>query len=167
MHLEAAAGWLLLGNPEEAWADFQRIGSDSRRHPDTLETEWSIQAARGKWEECATTAAILIEVAGDRVSGWINRAYATRRMNPDGIHKAWDLLLPAVSRFPNEPIVPYNLACYACQLERTEEALQWLERALEKVADKRGKQDLLELATRDEDLEPLQEKIRNQLKSLH
>jgi hypothetical protein len=40
------------------------------------------------------------------------------------------LLLPALDRFPKEPTIPYNLACYACVLGRVEEARRLLERAI-------------------------------------
>jgi hypothetical protein len=35
-----------------------------------------------------------------------------------------------VQRFPTEHIIPYNLACYTCQLGKLVEARDWLAQAL-------------------------------------
>jgi len=35
-----------------------------------------------------------------------------------GAKAAWDALLPAADKFPNNPNIPYNLACYACQMNK-------------------------------------------------
>jgi len=34
-----------------------------------------------------------------------------------------------VDKFPDDPIMRYNLACYECQLGRMEQAKCWLEKA--------------------------------------
>src|SRR6266516_2794410 len=68
---------------------------------------------------------------------------------------AWDVLLPAVETFPEEPIIAYNLSCYACQLGRLDQARQWLQRAV-KVA---GKEKIKFMALNDDDLSPLWEEI--------
>jgi len=52
-----------------------------------------------------------------------------RRVKSGGLQAAWGMLLPAFEKFPEEPTIPYNLACYACQMKRLDEARQWLERA--------------------------------------
>ena len=58
------------------------------------------------------------------------------------------------------PIIPYNLACYACQLGRdAAETMDWFERAL-LVGDAR---EMLEMALKDSDLEPVWPLIRQRL----
>jgi hypothetical protein len=59
-------------------------------------------------------------------------------------------------KFPKEPTVPYNLACYVCQQGRLDEARQWLERAV-KIA---GKEKIKFMALNDDDLQPLWEEIK-------
>jgi hypothetical protein len=69
---------------------------------------------------------------------------------------AWEALLPAAKKFPREPIIPYNLACYACQMNLMNEARDWLQRAL-LVGDK---DELKQMALNDADLKPLWSEIR-------
>jgi hypothetical protein len=73
--------------------------------------------------------AALMELAPDRASGWIHRAYALRRAPGGGLKVAADSLRLSLVKFPNEPVIPYNLACYACHLGQLKEALAWLEQA--------------------------------------
>jgi hypothetical protein len=69
---------------------------------------------------------------------------------------AWMSLLPAVERFPDDWLIPYNLGCYSCQLGNLEAARHWLAKAFEKGE----KEKLKALALEDADLKPLQEEIR-------
>ena len=154
--LSAAVGWCELGNVTEAKAELDRIAQVLRHHPDVLEVRWLIHAQEKNWEEGFTVAEKLVEVAPRRSSGWLHRAYALRRVQRGGLQAAWDVLLPAFERFPEEPIIPYNLACYACQLGRLEQARQWLQRAV-KVA---GKERIKFMALNDADLEPLWVEIK-------
>jgi hypothetical protein len=61
------------------------------------------------------------------------------------------VLFVAWQKFPLNPIIPYNLACYACQLGRLKNAWGWLEEAFE-VGDSKA---LKLMALDDPDLEPL------------
>jgi tetratricopeptide (TPR) repeat protein len=148
--LSAAIGWLELGNPAEARAELERLSPETRSSPDALEIEWAICAEEKNWSRGLSAAERLIEVEPDRPSGWLHRSYATRRA-AGGVGKAMELLLPASAQFPEEPLIPYNLACYACQLGRLEEARTWLRRALAVG----GVETFKQLALGDADLEPL------------
>ena len=59
----------------------------------------------------------------------ISLAYATRRAQ--SIEAAKCILLEAVERLPEEPILHYNLACYECQLGELEVAKARLAHAFE------------------------------------
>ena len=59
-------------------------------------------------------------------------------------------------KFPGEPTIAYNLACYACKMGGLDEARQWLERAV-KIA---GKANIKVMALNDDDLEPLWGEIK-------
>ena len=50
----------------------------------------------------------------------------------------------------------FNLACYACQLGKLEEAMMWLEKAMAMA----GKKEICGMALADSDLKPLWDKIR-------
>jgi hypothetical protein len=54
-------------------------------------------------------------------------------------------------------VIPYNLACYACQLGDLDDARRWLERAVAL----RSRADLRRLALNDHDLQPLWDEIRD------
>ncbi len=72
-------------------------------------------------------------------------------MTGGSVKATWDALLPAADRFPNQPMIAFNLACYACQLGRLEEAREWLRKAMD-VGDEK---DIKLRAFDDPDLEPL------------
>src|SRR5947199_291248 len=69
--------------------------------------------------------------------------------------EAWDVLFPVAEKFPKNPTVKYNLACYATQLGRLWEAEQWLKLAF-KVGDEK---ELRAMALQDVDLKPIWPKI--------
>jgi tetratricopeptide (TPR) repeat protein len=156
MHLDAATGWLELGNPREAIAEILIIREELRRHPSVLEVEWAIHAAAREWLSGIEAAQELIEAAPGRVNGWLHRAYSIRRAPGFGLEKARDALLPAATHFPNEPAVAYNLACYSAQLSDLDEAWKWYQRALE-IGDRDA---LGRMALADPDLLPLHDRIR-------
>ena len=153
--LSAAVGWCELG-VAEAKVELERIAPALRHHPDVLEARWLIHAQEQDWDEGLAVAGKLVEAAPQQSSGWLHRAYALRRAQRVGLQAAWDVLLPAAEKFPDQPIIPYNLSCYACQLGRLDEAREWLQRAA-KVA---GKEKIKSMALNDDDLAPLWQEIK-------
>lgn len=95
----------------------------------------------------AQIAKRLADFQPDDVQWTISLAYATRRAN--SIEAAKQILLNAESKFPNEAIIKYNLACYFCQTADIENAKNCLEKAFEIDSSWRLK------ALDDEDLRPL------------
>jgi len=89
-------------------------------------------------------------VAPDAAAGWLHRAYALRRVDAGGLAQAWDALLPAADKFPAEPVIAFNLSCYACQLQELDDARAWLKRAAAA-----GKEVIKKMALEDDDLQPL------------
>ena len=114
----AAIGWLELGNLAEAKAELAQVSAAQQEHPDVLEVRWSIAAEQKSWEEALPIAQTLLRRAPKRSSGWLHQAYALRRVADGGLQKAWDALLPASDKFPKELTIPFNLCCYACQLQQ-------------------------------------------------
>jgi Flp pilus assembly protein TadD len=155
--LSAAIGWLELGNNAEARAELAQIGPDYQRHPDVLEVRWLLCAEEKKWEEGLEIARALLLTAPDRSSGHLHHSYALRRVPDGGVKKAWDALLLAFDKFPKEPTISYNLACYACQMRQLDAARTWFKRAL--VIG--GREKIKKMALDDADLEPLWEEIRS------
>ena len=159
-HLEAATGWLMLDNFQEALLELSRIQPQHQNHPDVLELGWILQARQSDWSACLKSGQTLIDVAPDRASGWIHRAYALRRIEGGSLQRAWEALLPAADLFPDETVIPYNLACYACQMKDLESARTWLRRALAAAARAGEPARWIEAALRDRDLESLWPEIR-------
>ncbi len=155
-YLSAALGWMELGNFREAKAELARISTTLAEHADVLEVRWLILAAEQNWPAALDMARILLKGDPDRPFGWLHQAYALRRVPDGGLQAAWDALHPVADRFPQEPTIPYNLSCYACQMGRLEEARKWLQRACA-VA---GKASVKSMALADADLEPLWTEIR-------
>lgn len=155
-YLAAAVGWLELGNAAEAAAELNQVRPIWQSHPDVLELRWLICAEQRHWEDALRAASALVERAPERATGWLHRAYALRRVPQGGLELAWDALLPAFDKFPSEPIISYNLSCYACQMHRLDEARTWFKRALAIG----GKRRVKKMALGDTDLKPLWEEIR-------
>lgn len=155
-HLNAAEGWLELGNPREAQAELDCISPAAQGRAEVLGVRWGILARLKSWEECVVVASRIIEIAPGEVFGWIHRSYALHELKRT--REARDLLLPAAKRFPKVETIPYNLACYECQLADLDAARGWFQRAL-KLHDAA---ELRDRALEDEDLKPLWNEIRNQ-----
>ena len=155
-YLWAAIGWLELGTPAEARAELAKLAPSWQNHPATLEVRWAIAAHEKNWDEALQLAREMIRRAPERSSGLLHQAYALRRVAGGSVEQAWDALLPANEKFPKEPVIPYNLSCYACQMRRLVEARDWFRRAI-KVG---SKENIKQMALNDEDLKPLWEEIR-------
>lgn len=155
-HLRAAEGWLELGNHVEALTELDQV---SPAHQDCLEAlglRWSIFARFKRWEECVLLAAQIIAVAPDNVFGWIHRSFALHELRRT--QEACDLLRPAAKQFPRNETIPYNLACYECQLGRLPEARKWLKKAMARS----DPEEIKLQALADADLQPMWPEIARQ-----
>ncbi len=147
----------MLGDTESALAELQRLGPRARGCACVRELEWGIHAERADWTRAVAVAEEIIRLAPEREFGWVHRAYALRRMAGGGLEAAWAALRPALERFPNSSTVAYNLACYAAQMGRLEEAWTFFARALKAAPQPAG---LIYMALADADLQPLWPRIR-------
>lgn len=149
--LNAALGWLGLNSPADARAELDAIAPEQQLHPAVLEVRWLLCANEKNWRDALAVAESELASAPEDSSGWLHRAYALRRVDGGGLSQAWDALLPAVEKFPSEPVVAYNLSCYACQMNELDASRVWLKRAI-----KVGSKDAIKkMALSDEDLKPL------------
>jgi len=162
LHYNAAEGWLLLGDPESALAELRRLGPRARGCACVRKLEWGIHAERADWAQAAAVAEEIIRLAPEREFGWVHRAYALRRLpGHGGLERAWEALYPALELFPRSTTVPYNLACYAAQLGRFEQAWELFQRALKAAPRPKA---LVCMALADADLQPLWPRIRAEAK---
>ena len=51
--------------------------------------------------------------------------------------RAWAALLSAADKFPKEPAILYNLACYSCLMGRIADGWAWFEMAFKVVEDQK------------------------------
>jgi predicted Zn-dependent protease len=145
-HLNAAQGWLELGNPAEAGVELDELPPGLQQSPEVLEIRWQIHAREKQWEQCVAFANRLVESAPEHPQGWIHRSYALHELKRT--REAFDALLPALARFPADWLIQYNLACYCCRMKEFQRALNHLEQAC-----KLGKaREIKAMALKDSDL---------------
>jgi len=149
--VNAALGWLGLGDLAEARAELDAVAPAQQSHPAVLEARWLLFAHEKNWRDALAVAEREVAVVPDMAAGWLHRAYAIRRVEGGGLAQAWNALLPAIEKFPDEAVISYNLSCYACQMNRLTEARAWLHRAIKTG----GKDVMKKMALEDEDLKPL------------
>ena len=156
--LEAAEGWLMLGNPIEAHEELESITGDNAYHPAVLSMRWQVYAAARWWEAAYVVSKVLCDVAPHSAEAGICQANTLR--NYKGVVDAWSVLLSVVSKFPQNAVIRYNLACYPAQMGLMEESCGWLIQSFEL-------EDAVQLklaAIYDPDLQPLWDRIgRNRI----
>jgi predicted Zn-dependent protease len=154
--LNAALGWLGLNSPADARAELADISSALQSHPAVLEARWLLYAHEKNWPAALAVAERELQASPGISAGWLHRAYALRRVEDGGLARAWGALLPAAEKFPEDPVIAYNLSCYACQLNELDASRVWLKRAI-KIG---GRDEIKKLALDDDDLKPLWPEIK-------
>ncbi len=149
LHLQAAQGWLGLGNPAEAQQELEKIPRRMWTHTEVLKVRWEICAVQKQWEPSLEVATVLIKADPEDPIGWVHRSYALHELKRT--REARDHLLSVVDKFPISATIRYNLACYECQLGNLVEARKWL-----KITFRMGDQGQMKaMALEDPDLKPL------------
>jgi predicted Zn-dependent protease len=149
LHLQAAQGWLGLRDWREANHELDQLSPSTQLHPEVLRVRYEVYAAAKQWDLAVEVARAVCKLVPESLWGWIHCAYALRELKRTA--EAWNVLLPVVNKFPDQYIIRYNLACYACQLGRLKEAGKWLADAIDRADTK----DVKLMALSDPDLEPL------------
>lgn len=153
--LNSALGWLGLGLLADAQTELDRLPPEVRHHAQVLDVQFAILGESNRWDEALAVAEIEVTLHADRPGGWIHRAFAARRRPQGTIEEAYQLLRPAFELFPDQVVIPYNLACYRAQQDHLPEAWRWFTAALA-----RGELKLLkEMALQDDDLKALWPRI--------
>jgi predicted Zn-dependent protease len=116
-HLQAAEGWLGLGNAHEANEELEHIASERRAHPAVLGLRWQIYAQAKNWPACLDIATAITTLEPGSPAGWIHLSYTLHELRRT--QEAWNNLSAVAVKFPGNATIPYNLACYACQLGNT------------------------------------------------
>jgi tetratricopeptide (TPR) repeat protein len=157
--LDAAVGWLMLGNPGEARAEYDQLSPECRQHPAAISVHWRILAAEKKWQEAVAVGEAQVTAAPEEALGYINRSFALHELGQTAY--ALRLLLPAAAQFPKEWVIPYNLACYYCRMKDLESARLWLRRcfAIDLPAEEQARRQ--QAAQEDPDLADLRDQMKD------
>ena len=152
-HVVAADGWLDLGLPSEALQELEQCSPGARRTRVAANVAWRAHAERRDWGTALAVAEQLVSEFPQEVGGWLHRSYALHELHRT--QEASEALLPAAALFPKDPIIRYNLACYACRMGDLDAARRWL-REVVRIQDVAF---LKALAMDDPDLEALRHEI--------
>lgn len=159
MHLEAARGWLELGDPRTATQELESITGLRRAQPDVLRVRLQIAMEARDWRNALALAQGLIRVTQHDPEIFLWRSEAVRHLPEGGVQPALASLLEVANDFPNEAAIPFQLACYNCQLGHEATAKCWLALAFE-AAQRHGSLKKWQAAARENrDLAALRKKM--------
>lgn len=128
VHLTVAQGYAELKMFLDANEELEKMDAEVRHLPEIPAVRVEIYSGLKKWELLRVVAKKLADHDPDEVQWPISLAYATRRA--ESIEAAKVILLEAVERHPQEPMLHYNLACYESVLGEVEVAKARLKHAL-------------------------------------
>ncbi len=151
--LSYANGYRELSMFNEALDELSQLPSRLASKSKALQMKLSIFFDAKDWQAAECTAKEIALREPNDPGNFVNLAFATRRAK--SISEANAILLSTVDRFPNEAILHYNLACYACLEQEIELAKERLVKAISLDPS------FLNTAKSDEDLAPLSNWLDN------
>lgn len=125
-YLNAALGWLELGNLADAKAEADRISWLNRVHPEVFQVRWRIHSGLENWEAARDLGALYARVFPERPTGWLCLSYSLFKLKRP--LDAFLHLLHHAEAFPRVRAIPYFLACYCWEMGDFKEAGKWLSR---------------------------------------
>jgi hypothetical protein len=111
--LNPAIGYLQLEMADEAIEEIENLPAACRLLPQVVRLRAEIYCHAGAWEALRQMALELVADLPEDSQNWIWLAYATRRCR--SIAEAEQVLLQALRHHAREPMIHFNLACYAAQ----------------------------------------------------
>ena len=132
-HIEAAKGWLELGNHLEANDELERITAVNRARPEVLRVRWRSCAKAENWDACLDLARGLKALEPDHRFGWIHEAQSLDRLGRG--EEAKESILAAIDHFGKNPTFTFHLACLAARLGQLDEARAWVREAIDLAED--------------------------------
>ena len=144
-HLNAAVGWLELGDLAEAKAEADRVSWMNRFHPEVFIVRWCIHSRLGKWEAARDLARIFTRIFPERPTGWLCLSYSLYKLNRP--LEAFLQLLHRTETFPQVCAIPYFLACYAWKMGDYRGAGKWIARFKALGGGKKTKSGVLDHTT--------------------
>lgn len=145
--LSAALGYFELEMIDDALIALDELSPAAAKQRDVLALRLMVLQKAGNWLKAQSIAAHLVSMEPSDPGWTIALAYATRRA--ECIERAQQILRDAIVVHPDEGLIHFNLACYACQLGHLDEARACLRAAFALDASLRKQ------AREDIDLQPL------------
>ncbi|MGH7956686.1 MAG: tetratricopeptide repeat protein [Opitutaceae bacterium] len=142
-----AQGYLALGMIAEATAELGQLSDEEAQRPEALAVRLALLHEQKRWSEVRDLSRQMVHHTPGEPALWISWAYATRRA--ESLEAAEKILREAEAQHPAEPMIQFNLGCYACQRGNLITARAYVDRAI--ALD--GK--FAQLAATDPDLAPL------------
>lgn len=147
--VEAAYGWLGLGNAGEAYSELESLTPEQRHLPIVLECKISIYIHSKDWEAALGICHHLIKEYPERPNAHIHAAYCLHELGQT--KEAKKTLLAGPDRLQETALFWYNMACYETQLGNLAKAKSLLQECFNRD------QTYKESAAVDPDLAPLWE----------
>ena len=146
---ESAVGYANLGMYADALAELENLSPQMVGDDGVQEFKLRLLERACRWQDAAGLAARLATSHPDESRWFIAWAFAKRRS--DSIETASKILTDAAHLHPKDPLIQFNLGCYAAQRGDLTTAQTYVRRAIELD------HDLEKLAHQDPDLEPLRQ----------
>ena len=148
-HAECAVGYANLGMVNDALDELEHLSPSMAADGGVMEFKLRLLERGQKWSDAASLAAKLASSHPNEARWFVAWAFAKRRS--DSIETASKILSEAASLHPKDPLIQFNLGCYAAQRGDLNAAQTYVRRAIEL------NHDLEKLAHEDPDLEPLRQ----------
>ncbi len=149
--LREAEGYFELGMEEECLRTLSELLPQDQTRREVLALRLAVAMKNQSWSAAAEIAACLVERDPQDANWWIKFAYCVRRAR--SIDEAELILIRAAELHPDVAVIQYNLACYACQTGRLQEARERLIRA------RKMDRSVEKMAVEDDDLFALRDWI--------
>jgi len=150
-HLERADGFLDLKMTEAARAELELIPAELDGTVLVKQVRLRFAMEMGNWPTAAVLATELRRLQPHEPVHWVQLAYALRRAKD--VQSAHEILSEGFRKFPRIAVIPFNLACYECQMQKLDEAMAHLAAAF------RLDPECREQALEDDDLQPIWSRI--------
>ncbi len=147
-HLDAAEGWIELGNFEEAKRELQQISEQFKCDPDVIEMRYRVDCRPECWDAVHELVMAMRNSMPEKPR--IDFYLAMIQFYGKKYQEAYETLRPVVDELPEDWTIAYCLACYCCKLGKVDEAKIWLHKAIDL-----GGEELRQDAMADPDFAPL------------
>lgn len=146
---ECAVGYANLGMVNDALDELDHLSPSMAADGGVMEFKLRLLERVQRWTDAAALAAKLAASHPNEARWFVAWAFAKRRS--DSLETASKILSEAASLHPKDPLIQFNLGCYAAQRGDLTTAQSHVRRAIELD------HDLEKLAHEDPDLEPLRQ----------